>query len=110
VVLALAAQKGWCVYQLDVKSMFLHGELNEDVFVDQPQGFTKRREEYRVYKLRRALYGPKQAPRAWNSRIEGYFIKEGFEKCYCEHILFVKTEDGGKILIVSLYIDDLIFT
>jgi hypothetical protein len=108
-VLALAAQKSWFVYQLDVKSAFLHGELNEDVFVDQPQGFIKRGEEHKVYKLRRALYGLKQAPRAWYSRIEGYFIKEGFEKCYCEHTLFVKTKDGGKILIVSLYVDDLIF-
>jgi hypothetical protein len=93
-----------------VKSAFLHGELNEDVFVDQPQGFTKRGEEHKVYKLRRALNGVKQTPRAWYSRIEGYFIKEGFEKCYCEHTLFMKTEDGGKILIVSFYIDDLIFT
>ncbi|KAL3611553.1 hypothetical protein D5086_002573 [Populus alba] len=110
VVLAFATQKGWYVYQLDVKNVFLHGELNEDVFVDQPQGFTKKGEEHKVYKLRRALYGLKQAPQAWYSKIEGYFIKEGFEKCYCEHTLFVKTEDGGKILIVSLYVDDLIFT
>jgi hypothetical protein len=87
-----------------VKSPFLHGELNEDVFVDQPQGFTKRGEKHKVYKLRRALYGLKQTPRAWYSRIDG------FEKCYCEHTLFMKTEDGGKILIVSLYVDDLIFT
>ena len=98
------------MYQLDVKNAFLHGELNEDVFVDQPQGFTKRGEEHKVYKLRKALYGLKQAPQAWYSKIKGYFIKEGFEKCYCEHTLFVKTEDGGKILIVSLYVDDLIFT
>ena len=61
-VLALATQKSWFVYQLDVKSAFLHGELNEDVFVDQPQGFIKRGEEHKVYKLRRALYGLKQAP------------------------------------------------
>jgi hypothetical protein len=90
--------------------MFLYRELNEDVFVDQPQGFTKRGEEHKVYKLRRALYELKQAPRVWYSRIEGYFIKEGFEKCYCEHTLFVKTEDGVKIFIVSLYVDDLSFT
>lgn len=110
VILALAAQKGWCVYQLDVKSAFLHGELNEDVFIDQPQGFERKGDKHKVYKLKKALYGLKQAPRAWYSRIEGYFIKEGFEKCYCEHTLFVKTENGGNILIVSLYVDDLIFT
>uniref|UniRef100_A0A2N9FH80 Integrase catalytic domain-containing protein n=1 Tax=Fagus sylvatica TaxID=28930 RepID=A0A2N9FH80_FAGSY len=73
-------------------------------------GYEKKGEEYKVYKLKKALYGLKQAPRAWYSRIEAYFVKEGFERCSCEHTLFIKTGDGGKILIVSLYVDDLIFT
>ncbi|WKA06777.1 hypothetical protein VitviT2T_024661 [Vitis vinifera] len=109
-VIALAARNGWSVYQLDVKSAFLHGELNEAVFIEQPQGYEKKGEEHKVYKLKKALYGLKQAPRAWYSRIEAYFIKEGFERCNCDHTLFIKTGDGGKILIVSLYVDDLIFT
>ena len=96
------------MYQLDVKSAFLHGELNEAVFIEQPQGYEKKGEEHKVYKLKKALYGLKQAPRAWYSRIEAYFIKEGFERCSCDHTLFIKTGDGGKILIVSLYVDDLI--
>lgn len=109
-ILALAAQKGWCVYQLDVKSAFLHGELNEDIFVEQPQGYEKKEEDHKVYKLRKTLYGLKQAPRAWYGRVEAYFVKEGFERCQCEHTLFVKSEEGGKMLIVSLYVNDLIFT
>jgi len=109
-VIALAAQKGWSVYQLDVKSAFLYGELNEEVFVDQPQGYVKKGDKLKVYKLKRALYGLKQAPRAWYSRIEAYFTKEGFEKCPYEHTLFVKLSEGGNILIISLYVDDLIFT
>ncbi|PNX85850.1 hypothetical protein L195_g041924 [Trifolium pratense] len=109
-VIALAAQKGWSVYQLDVKSAFLHGELNEAVFVDQPQGYVKKGDTVKVYRLKKALYGLKQAPRAWYSRIEAYFIKEGFEKCPYEHTLFVKLSEGGNILIISLYVDDLIFT
>lgn len=108
-ILGLAAQQGWNVLQLDVKSAFLHGELSEDVYVEQPKGFESRDEEGKVYKLNKALYGLRQAPRAWYSRIEGYFIKEGFRKCYCEHTLFVKTEKEG-ILIISLYVDDLIYT
>ena len=76
----------------------------------QPQGYERKGEEYKVYRLKKALYGLKQAPRAWYSRIETYFIKEGFEKCFCEHTLFIKTGDEGKILIVSLYVDDLIYT
>ena len=109
-VLALAAQKGWSVYQLDIKSAFLHGELKEDVYVEQPLGYIRKGEEEKVYKLKKALYGLKQAPRAWYSRIEAYFVNEGFEWCDYEHTLFVKTEKGGKrFLIVSLYVDDLIF-
>lgn len=64
----------------------------------------------KVYKLKKALYGLKQTPRAWYSRIEAYFMKEGFEKCDYEHTLFIKTNKEGKVFIVSLYVDDLIFT
>lgn len=109
-VLALVARNGWKVFQLDVKSSFLHGELSEDVYVAQPQGCEVKGEEDKVYKLKEALYDLKQAPRAWFSRIEGYFIKEGFVKSCCDHTLFIKKPEDNKILIVSLYIDDLIFT
>jgi len=61
-------------------------------------------------KLKKALYSLKQALKAWYSRIEGFFIKEGFEKCSYEHTLFLKHADGGKCLIISLYVDDLIYT
>lgn len=61
-IIALAAQRGWIVYQLDVKSAFLHGELNEDVFVEQPRGYEKKDSPNKVYKLKKALYGLKQAP------------------------------------------------
>lgn len=109
VILAVAAHCGWQVFQLDVKSAFLHGDIKEEVFVHQPEGFIKEGEEGRFYKLKKALYGLKQAPRAWYSKIEAHFLREGFEKCSSEHTLFTKSK-GGKILIVSLYVDDLIFT
>lgn len=109
-VLALAAIKGWSVFQLDVKSAFLHGELTETVYVDQPQGYERKGEEEKVYKLRKALYGLKQAPRAWYSKIEAYFQREGFVKCPSEHTLFIKIGGECMILVVSLYVDDLIFT
>ena len=60
--------------------------------------------------MKKALYGLKQAPRAWYSRIEAYFLKVGFLKCPYEHSLFVKIGEFGKMLIVCLYVDDLIFT
>jgi hypothetical protein len=77
--------------------------------VDQPLGYQKGSGN-KVYKLRKALYGLRQAPRAWYSKIENYFIGEKFEKCSHEHTLFVKYADQGKLLIVSLYVDDLICT
>ena len=83
---------------MDVKSAFLHRELNEAVFIDQPQGYEKQGEEHKVYRLKKALYGLKQAPRAWYNRIEAYFAKEGFEKCFCDHTLFINSGDKGKLL------------
>jgi len=108
-IIALAAKKGWLIYQLDVKSAFLHGELSKDLFVEQPKGYEQKGNEHKVYKLHKALYGLKQAPRAWFSRIEAYFTHEAFQKCISEQTLFVKTS-GGRILIMSVYVNDLIFT
>ncbi|BBN68370.1 ADP glucose pyrophosphorylase large subunit 1, partial [Prunus dulcis] len=109
-VLSLAAQNSWPIFQLDVKSAFLHGSLQEQVYVDEPPGYVQPGKEGKVYKLRKALYGLKQAPRAWYSRINAYFAKEGFQKCPYEHTLYTKIGAGGKILIVCLYVDDLIYT
>jgi hypothetical protein len=66
-VISLAAQKEWVIYQLDVKLAFLHGELNEEVYVEQPPGYEKKGREQMVYKLKKALYGLKQAPHVWYS-------------------------------------------
>jgi len=109
-IISLAAQKEWVIYQLDVKSAFLHGELNEEVYIEQPPGFVTKGKEQMVYKLKKALYGLKQAPRAWYSRIESYFTAQGFKKCPYEHTLFIKTGGEGKLLVVCLYVDDLLYT
>lgn len=76
VILSLAARNGWTIYQLDVKSAFLHGELNEEVFVAQPRGYEEKGHEHKVYKLKKALYDLKQALRAWYSCIDSYFMKD----------------------------------
>lgn len=80
------------------------------MYVEQPKGYERKGEEHKVYKLLKALYGLKQVPRAWFGRIEAYFIKEGFQKSSNEHALFVKQSKEGKILVVSIYVDDLLFT
>lgn len=106
----MAAHNKWTIFQLDVKSAFLHGELSEEIFVEHPPGYVKRGDEHKVYKLKKALYGLKQVPLAWYSHIKSYFAKKGFKKCPYEHSLFIKVKEGGKILIICLYVDDLIFT
>lgn len=109
-MIALAAQRGWNVYQMDVKSAFLYGILEEEVYVQQPEGYVIKGCEEKVYKLHKALYGMKQAPRAWFSRIEAYFLREGFKRSEKEHTLFIKGDNDNGILIVNVYVDDLIYT
>uniref|UniRef100_A0A2N9GX95 Uncharacterized protein n=1 Tax=Fagus sylvatica TaxID=28930 RepID=A0A2N9GX95_FAGSY len=109
-LIALAAQNKWSIFQMDVKSAFLNGYLEEEVFVEQPIGYVVKGQEGKVLKLKKALYGLKQAPRAWNSRIDKYFQEKGFSKCPHEHALYCKVHENGDILIVCLYVDDLIFT
>ena len=109
VVLSIAAQNKWKVYQMDVKSAFLNGVLMEEVYIEKPLGYEKKGEEHKVCRLKKALYGLKQAPRAWYSRIDSYLLENGFEKCEGEPTVYIKEKDG-KLLIVVLYVDDVIFT
>jgi hypothetical protein len=81
-ILAMAANWGWEVHHLDIKTTFLNGELVEDVFVAQPHGYMVKGKEQMVYKLSKALYGPKQAPRSWN--LDSSLKKLGFRKCATE--------------------------
>lgn len=108
-LLALAAQRNWKVFQLDVKSAFLNGFLQEEIYVEQPEGFVEKEDQDKVYLLRKALYGLKQAPRAWYSRIDDYLFSLGFEKSLSELTLYVKHDDAD-ILVISLYVDDLLVT
>lgn len=79
-VIAVAASKGWEIHHLDVKTAFLHGELREEVFVVQPEGFEVAGKEDKVYKLRKALYGLKQAPRAWNIKLNKILRELKFQR------------------------------
>lgn len=109
VFLALAAQLGWPIFQFDVKSAFLNGELNEEVFVAQPEGVVVHNEENKVYRLWKALYGLKQAPRAWYTKIDSYFLKKGFERSKNEPTLYIKKVGTAEFLVVCLYVDDMIY-
>lgn len=108
-LLAVAAQNGWLVHQLDVKSAFLNGILNEDIYVYQPEGFEKPNEEEKVYKLQKALYGLKQTPRAWYSRLDTHLLDIGFVRSSNEATMYVKVKDN-ELLVASIYVDDILVT
>ena len=108
-IIALAATNGWEVHHLDVKTAFLHGELKENVYVTQPEGFVTKGSEEKVYKLHKALYGLRQAPRAWNIKLNEILKKLSFEKCSKEPSLYRKQE-GKHLLLVAVYVDDLLVT
>jgi hypothetical protein len=108
--LAIAAQHKWKVYQMDVKSAFLNGFLEEEVYVDQPLGFEVQEQPDKVCRLKKALYGLKQGPRAWNNTVDSYLIKSGFSRRQNDPTLYTPIDQHGKILIVCLYVDDMIYT
>ncbi|WVZ15560.1 hypothetical protein V8G54_013126 [Vigna mungo] len=110
IVVAITCFREWNLFALDVKSTFLHGFLEEEVYIKQPPGFIKKGRENQVYKLDKALYGLRQAPRAWNKRINAFFNNKGFKRCSVEHSLYVKTNKDNNVLIVCLYVDDLLLT
>lgn len=108
-LVGIAAAKGWEVHHLDVKTAFLHGELKETVYVTQPEGFEVRGSEKKVYKLNKALYGLRQAPRAWNHKLNQILLELGFRKCSKEPSVYRKNVDN-QLLIVAVYVDDLYVT
>ncbi|WVZ96843.1 LOW QUALITY PROTEIN: hypothetical protein U9M48_042426 [Paspalum notatum var. saurae] len=108
ILLAFAASKGFKLQQIDVKSAFPNGFIEEEVYVRQPPGFESARFPDRVYKLRKALYGPKQAPRAWYARLKSFLLKSGFVMGSVDKTLFLLSR-GGDTTIVRIYVDDIIF-
>jgi hypothetical protein len=108
ILLAFSVAKGFKLYQMDVKSAFLNGVLEEEVFVRQPPGFESEKYPHRVYKLRKALDGLKQAPRPWYGRLRGVLFERGFEMGKVDQILF-RLRQGRDIIIVQVYVDDIFF-
>ncbi|KAL5739715.1 hypothetical protein ACOSP7_028607 [Xanthoceras sorbifolium] len=105
VLLSLAANLEWPLKQFDVKNAFLHGELNEEVYMDLPPGFDSK--TGKVCTLKKALYGLKQSPRAWFRRLSTSMRKFGYQQSNSDNTLFFKHK-GGKITILIVYVDDMI--
>ncbi|GJS33554.1 putative ribonuclease H-like domain-containing protein [Tanacetum coccineum] len=107
--LAYASFKDFVVYQMDVKSSFLYGKIEEEVYVCQPPGFKDPNFLDRVYKVEKALYGLHQAPRAWYETLSTYLLDNGFQRGKIDKTLFIR-RDKGDILLVQVYVDDIIFS
>ncbi|GJR43416.1 retrovirus-related pol polyprotein from transposon TNT 1-94 [Tanacetum coccineum] len=108
IFVANAAHKNMTIYQMDVKTAFLNGELKEEVYVSQPEGFVDQDNPSHVYKLKKALYGLKQAPRAWYDMLSSFLISQQFSKGAVDPTLFTR-HAGNDILLVQIYVDDIIF-
>ncbi|XP_033138570.1 uncharacterized protein LOC103844422 isoform X1 [Brassica rapa] len=105
----LAAAHNWEIHHLDVKTAFLHGDLKEVVYVTQPEGFEVSGSESKVYKLHKALYGLRQAPRAWNHKLNSILRELQFIKCAKEPSVYRRLVHGD-LLVVAVYVDDLFIT
>jgi hypothetical protein len=92
---------------MDVKSAFLNEDLAEEVYVHQPPGFVAEESEKKVLWLHKALYGLRQAPRAWNSKLDVVLQELGFSRCKSEHGLYTRMKNRMR-LVVGVYVDDLI--
>jgi hypothetical protein len=101
------AQEGWQVHYMDVKSAFLNGDLKEEVYVRQPTGFIVTGQEDRVLRLKKALYDLRQAPQAWNLKLDDTLKGMGFTQSQHEHLMY-RRSNGNNILLVGVYVDDLV--
>ncbi|GKD56692.1 retrovirus-related pol polyprotein from transposon TNT 1-94 [Tanacetum coccineum] len=104
IFIANVASKNMIIYQMDVKTAFLNGELKEEVYVSQPGGFVDPDHPTHVYRLKKALYGLKQASRAWYNTLSRFLMENKFSKA----TLFTR-KIGKHILLVQIYVDDIIF-
>lgn len=106
--LAFASYMGFVVYQMDVKSVFLYGKIEEEIYVTQPQGFEDPQNPKKVYKVVKALYGLHQAPRSWYARLSTFLLKHGYRRRAIDKTLFIK-KNSRDIILFQVYVDDIIF-
>ena len=107
-LLAYAAHHNFKLYQMDVKSAFLNGSIQELVYVEQPPGFEDHKFSNHIYKLQKVLYGLKQTPRAWYECLKEFLFKQGFEIGKADPTLFTH-KVGKDIFVWQIYVDDIIF-
>ena len=108
-LISCAANFGWQLHQLDVKNAFLHGDLQEDVYMETPLGFSNEQTLGKMCKLKKSLYGLKQSPRAWFDRFRRAVCDMGYSQCNGDHMVFYRHQ-GSHIAILAVYVDDIVIT
>ena len=108
ILLAIASHLNFKLYQMNVKSAFLNRMLQEEVYVEQPKGFVDPHRPDDVYKLKKALYGFKQAPKAWYDRLTAYLTEHGFKRVFANTTLFIR-KYKNYFVVAKIYVDDIVF-
>jgi hypothetical protein len=108
-IIVMAITKGWSLHQMDIKNVFFHGYLQEEVYMEQPLGYVDQTHPNLVCRLKKAFYGLKQAPKAWSNKIGQYLVISGFQTSNVDFSLYLKKTDHG-IIVIVIYVDDLIIT
>ena len=107
VLLALSVQYGLKLHQIDVTTAFLNGNLEEEVYMAQPEGFTSKGNEHLVCKLRKSIYGLKQSPRCWNTALDAYLKSIGFKQSNSDPCIYYRGT-GGDVFYLGVYVDDIV--
>ena len=108
VLIALSVQFGLQLHQVDVTTAFLNGELEEEVYMQQPKDFIHEGEEHLVCKLNESIYGLKQSPRCWNTALDKQLKEMGFVQSTSDPCIYVYINAGGDISFIGVYVDDII--
>jgi hypothetical protein len=107
-IICLATSMGWRLHDMDVKTTFLNGDIEEEFYIEQLDGFVIHEKASHVHMLEKALYGLKHAPRAWYEKIQGYLMSLGFKKSVVDPNLYYHIVGDG-FFIFFLYVDELLF-
>eukprot|EP00253_Pinus_taeda_P008601 PITA_08601 len=107
-ILSLVAVEDLHLEQLDVKTTFLHGDLEEEIYMQQPQGYEAKGKEKLVCGLKKSLYGLKQAPSQWYLKFDKFMSEQGYTICHSDHCVYLKKENDGSYIILLLYVDDML--
>nr|KAJ0217072.1 hypothetical protein LSAT_V11C300142760 [Lactuca sativa] len=107
-LLALAAIHNLVIHQMDVKTAFLNGDLDEEIYMKQPEGFVMPGNEHKVCKLKKSLYGLKQAPKQWHQKFDDVVLSNGFALNQADKCVYSKFDTFGKGVMICLYVDDML--